>query len=100
MLTRILPGTVTILQELRAPAVQGSLRRYLGLLREQQEALNRLNVYPVPDGDTGSNMAATMEAVVESSSAVRVLAPPLMELASFLTRSASLSDIAWRKAPI
>jgi len=64
---RIISGTVAIETELRAPAVKTSLRRYLVLLREQQEALNRLNVYPVPDGDTGSNMAATMEAVVERS---------------------------------
>ena len=64
---RIIPDTVAIETELRAPAVKTSLRRYLALLREQQEALNRLNVYPVPDGDTGSNMAATMEAVVERS---------------------------------
>ena len=27
-------------------------------------ALNRLNVYPVPDGDTGTNMARTLDAVV------------------------------------
>src|SRR6185436_12801830 len=29
-----------------------------------QEAINRLNVYPVPDGDTGTNMARTLDAVV------------------------------------
>lgn len=29
-----------------------------------QTALNRLNVYPVPDGDTGTNMALTMTSVV------------------------------------
>jgi DAK2 domain fusion protein YloV len=29
-----------------------------------QRGLNRLNVYPVPDGDTGTNMARTLEAVV------------------------------------
>jgi len=27
-------------------------------------AINRLNVYPVPDGDTGTNMARTLDAVV------------------------------------
>lgn len=32
-------------------------------LRDHQEELNRLNVYPVPDGDTGTNMALTLEAV-------------------------------------
>lgn len=30
-----------------------------------QEALNRLNVYPVPDGDTGTNMTLTVESVVK-----------------------------------
>ena len=33
-------------------------------LRDHQEVINRLNVYPVPDGDTGTNMAMTLEAVV------------------------------------
>jgi DAK2 domain fusion protein YloV len=33
-------------------------------LREHQDAVNRLNVYPVPDGDTGTNMALTLESVV------------------------------------
>ena len=40
------------------------MRRYLQRLREQREALDRLNVYPVPDGDTGTNMTLTMESVV------------------------------------
>jgi DAK2 domain fusion protein YloV len=34
-------------------------------LRSHQELINRLNVYPVPDGDTGTNMALTLESVVE-----------------------------------
>ncbi len=33
-------------------------------LRSHQSDINRLNVYPVPDGDTGTNMALTLEAVV------------------------------------
>ncbi len=32
-------------------------------LRSHQELINRLNVYPVPDGDTGTNMALTLESV-------------------------------------
>ena len=32
-------------------------------LRNHQDELNRLNVYPVPDGDTGTNMALTLESV-------------------------------------
>jgi hypothetical protein len=46
----------------------GDLRRvvatYRDVLRNHQEELNRLNVYPVPDGDTGTNMALTIESVV------------------------------------
>ena len=37
---------------------------YRDLLRAHQERLNRLNVYPVPDGETGTNMALTLESVV------------------------------------
>jgi uncharacterized protein len=51
--------------ETLAPA---DLRRvvitYRDALRSHQEELNRLNVYPVPDGDTGTNMALTLESVV------------------------------------
>src|SRR3954453_19462594 len=37
---------------------------YRDLLRAHQDVINRLNVYPVPDGDTGTNMALTLESVV------------------------------------
>jgi len=33
-------------------------------LKERKEEVNRLNVFPVPDGDTGTNMALTMDVVV------------------------------------
>ena len=54
-----------------APATLGAdgpaRRRWVGYrdaLRLHQVDINRLNVYPVPDGDTGTNMALTLEAVV------------------------------------
>src|SRR4051794_21614067 len=34
-------------------------------LRSHQAVINRLNVYPVPDGDTGTNMALTVENVLQ-----------------------------------
>lgn len=33
-------------------------------LEEHKNAINALNVFPVPDGDTGSNMSATMQAAI------------------------------------
>ena len=36
---------------------------YRDALRIHQAELNALNVYPVPDGDTGTNMALTLESV-------------------------------------
>ena len=39
------------------------VRVYAGALKEHRAALNRLNVYPVPDGDTGTNMSLTLDAV-------------------------------------
>lgn len=35
------------------------------LLKAHQQHINRLNVYPVPDGDTGTNMALTVASVCE-----------------------------------
>lgn len=49
---------------LSAADVVTAMVAYRGVLRTHQQAINRLNVYPVPDGDTGTNMALTMEAVV------------------------------------
>jgi DegV family protein with EDD domain len=47
-----------------------SLNRALkaGILRllSRQEHLNKINVFPVPDGDTGTNLALTMSAVLGS----------------------------------
>lgn len=34
-------------------------------LEEHREAINALNVFPVPDGDTGSNMSKTMQAAIK-----------------------------------
>ncbi|WP_334139093.1 DAK2 domain-containing protein, partial [Corynebacterium variabile] len=33
-------------------------------LRRHRAEINRLNVFPIPDSDTGTNMAATMESAV------------------------------------
>jgi DAK2 domain fusion protein YloV len=44
--------------------LRAAMSAYRDLLRAHQERLNRLNVYPVPDGDTGTNMALTLESVV------------------------------------
>lgn len=35
-------------------------------LATHQDAINRLNVYPVPDGDTGTNMMLTVRSVAEA----------------------------------
>ncbi len=39
-------------------------------LRDRAAAIDAINVYPVPDGDTGTNMAATLHTAVEAAIAV------------------------------
>ena len=39
-------------------------------LNNRKEEVNRLNVFPVPDGDTGTNMGLTMQSVVDSIKAL------------------------------
>ena len=57
---------MTILERLEAGHLRTTVTVYRDLLRSHQEAVNRLNVYPVPDGDTGTNMALTLESVVSA----------------------------------
>ncbi|GFP22224.1 uncharacterized protein HKBW3S06_01451, partial [Candidatus Hakubella thermalkaliphila] len=40
-------------------------KRGLENLKESEEYVNELNVFPVPDGDTGTNLVLTMQAVVD-----------------------------------
>ncbi len=40
------------------------------LLSSRKDEINRLNVFPVPDGDTGTNMSLTLESVVGSLKAL------------------------------
>ncbi|GIU87236.1 MAG: dihydroxyacetone kinase [Acidimicrobiia bacterium] len=51
------------LTSLSAAELRRATMRFRDALRAHQEELNRLNVYPVPDGDTGTNMALTLESV-------------------------------------
>ena len=54
----------TTLDRLAPADLRSVVVAYRDALRAHQERLNRLNVYPVPDGDTGTNMALTLESVV------------------------------------
>src|SRR5438105_15817594 len=53
-----------MLESIDAARLREVVVGYRDALRAHQEKLNRLNVYPVPDGDTGTNMALTLESVV------------------------------------
>jgi DAK2 domain fusion protein YloV len=48
-------------QDLKKAMLAGS-----AWLEEHHQAINALNVFPVPDGDTGSNMAATMRSAIRT----------------------------------
>ena len=52
------------LERLAALDLRQAITRFRDALRAHQDELNRLNVYPVPDGDTGTNMTLTLESVV------------------------------------
>jgi len=52
------------LASLAAGDVRMVVERFSDLLEAHRDVINRLNVYPVPDGDTGTNMALTVASVV------------------------------------
>jgi dihydroxyacetone kinase-like predicted kinase len=51
------------IEHLEAAGLQQVVDRYFELLRRHRSELDLLNVYPVPDGDTGTNMSITVESV-------------------------------------
>ncbi len=55
---------MTTVERLSADHLRLVVATYRDALRAHQDSINRLNVYPVPDGDTGTNMALTIESVV------------------------------------
>ena len=57
-------GRVPTLERLDVHALRDVITTFRDTVRNHQGGLNRLNVYPVPDGDTGTNMARTLDAVV------------------------------------
>jgi dihydroxyacetone kinase-like predicted kinase len=55
---------VPTLDRLDVHALRSVITTFRDTVRRHQGGLNRLNVYPVPDGDTGTNMARTLDSVV------------------------------------
>jgi DAK2 domain fusion protein YloV len=52
------------------PGLLAALRHAASTLHAQVDEVNALNVFPVPDGDTGSNMLATVQAAIREADAV------------------------------
>ncbi len=55
---------MSVIDRLDHTHLRAAVMGFRDALRAHQARLNRLNVYPVPDGDTGTNMALTLESVV------------------------------------
>ena len=49
---------------LGAEGMRATMEWFRDALGRHRDVINQLNVYPVPDGDTGTNMALTLESVV------------------------------------
>jgi DAK2 domain fusion protein YloV len=55
---------VPTLERFSADALRSTVVTFRDTMRAHAVGINKLNVYPVPDGDTGTNMARTLDAVV------------------------------------
>jgi dihydroxyacetone kinase-like predicted kinase len=68
-----------------AEILRSVLTSFRDALAAHRGTINDLNVYPVPDGDTGTNMALTMASVVE---AVAAAGPSMAETCEALAHGA------------
>lgn len=66
------------------PLAADLIRAAAAALENRKEEINRLNVFPVPDGDTGTNMSLTMQAVLAELDALPPF-PPLADVCKAVT---------------
>jgi len=66
---------------LTGPSYYDMLVGAMEYLRQNRDEVNRLNVYPVPDGDTGTNMLLTLE------SAINRMSDPAASLGTLVSQS-------------
>ena len=59
----------TAIAYLDAARLLRALSAGIGHLFQRREYLNRINVFPVPDGDTGTNLAFTFKTILEATAA-------------------------------
>ena len=69
--------------------VRGLVGAAAASLERSRQRIDDLNVYPVPDGDTGTNLALTVRGIVEALEHSRALSRP--GLAAELSRAALMS---------
>ena len=56
--------SMPVLEVFGAEALRDTVITFRDTMRRHAAGINLLNVYPVPDGDTGTNMSRTLDAVV------------------------------------
>ncbi|GAB6897541.1 DAK2 domain-containing protein [Kineosporia succinea] len=78
-----------VLSVLDPPAARRWAMTALGALADAREEIDALNVFPVPDGDTGTNMYLTLESAVAAAQALPPDAP-VAEVAATFARGALL----------
>ena len=62
---------ISIARRVSGRTLKRALMVGIGRVLAERDPLNRINVFPVPDGDTGSNLAFTLASVREALLAVR-----------------------------
>lgn len=75
---------------LDGPRLRRSLLAAAGWVAKGREELNRINVYPVPDGDTGTNFHLTMKSIAEALQ--RVGDAPLPEVSRAAAQAAVMGS--------
>ena len=74
--------------------LMAALRSGFDRLESRVDEVNALNVFPVPDGDTGTNMLATLKAAIaEGDAALATGVTAIDEVSAAVARGALLGEI-------
>ena len=74
--------------KLDGPALYAMMLSASNALNNNREAINNMNVFPVPDGDTGINMSLTLDAVKQIDDPSQKVSDLSKKIASVILRAA------------
>jgi dihydroxyacetone kinase-like predicted kinase len=91
-----------VITHIDAPRLQNAILAGVANVLKHRDHINKINVFPVPDGDTGTNLAFTLSEIQGALSSTPHHLPDLLDRVAQAALDGARGNsgaIIWRKVP-